>query len=120
MNHHGAGLRTLTGDAQLVRTLAADYRRAELSAADRAMLDYAVKLTREPASVTGEDVQRLRDAGFDDRAILDICQVTCYYNYVNRLADGLGVELEGYWRAEELVWVAPSRASDRSASAQTE
>lgn len=61
------------------------------------MLDYAVKLTRDPGSMDAGDVDRLRDAGFDDRAILDICQVVSYYNYVNRLADGLGVELEDDW-----------------------
>ncbi len=61
------------------------------------MLDYAAKLTREPWTIDEEDIERLRDAGFDDRAILDICQVTAYYAFVNRLADGLGVELEGYW-----------------------
>ena len=46
------------------------------------------------------DVQRLRDAGLEDREILDVCQVASYYAYVNRLADGLGVELEAYWRAK--------------------
>ena len=58
------------------------------------MLDYAVRLTREPWSMTEADVEALREAGFEDRAILDIAQVTAYYAYVNRLADGLGVELE--------------------------
>ena len=67
------------------------------------MLAYAVKLTRRPAEVGEADVQALRDAGFDDTAILDICQVTSYYNYVNRLADGLGVELEDFWLDEELT-----------------
>lgn len=61
------------------------------------MLDYAVKLTRDPGAMGAGDVDRLRDAGFDDRAVLDICQVVSYYNYVNRLADGLGVELEKEW-----------------------
>ena len=65
------------------------------------MLDYAVKLTRDPGGMTARDVDRLREAGFDDRAILDICQVAAYYNYVNRLADGLGVELEPYWTDED-------------------
>lgn len=45
----------------------------------------------------GGDVDTLREAGLDDAEILDVCQVTAYYNYVNRLADGLGVELEWYW-----------------------
>lgn len=61
------------------------------------MLDYVDKLTREPWSMDADDVARLRGAGFDDRAILDICQVAAYYAFVNRLADGLGIELEDYW-----------------------
>ncbi len=77
--------------------LAEDYRSARLSDADRAMLDYAVKLTHEPWSMEETDVAILREAGFDDAAILDIAQVTAYYAYVNRLADGLGVQLEAYW-----------------------
>jgi len=97
MRHHGAGLRRLTRNDKLVDDLTADYRQAEISSADRAMLDYAVKLTREPASITASAVERLRHAGFSDAAILDICQVTAYYAFVNRLAEGLGVELEAYW-----------------------
>lgn len=65
------------------------------------MLDYVVKLTRDPGRMTAHDAEALRAAGFDDRAILDICQVASYYNYVNRLADGLGVELEEHWRDED-------------------
>ena len=65
------------------------------------MLDYAIKLTRDPGSVTAADAGALRTAGFDDRAILDICQIVAYYNYVNRLADGLGVELEEGWEKED-------------------
>lgn len=67
------------------------------------MLVYAIKLTRDPGDMTKADAEALRDAGFDDAAILDICQVTAYYAYVNRLADGLGVELEQYWRPEDLT-----------------
>ena len=59
------------------------------------MLDYAEKLTRTPAAMTKADVEALRTVGFDDAAILDICQVTAYFAFVNRIADGLGVELEG-------------------------
>ena len=77
--------------------LISDYREAALSPADRAMLDYAVKLTLEPWNMVEEDVQALRVAGFSDAAILDINQVTGYYAFVNRLADGLGVELEDFW-----------------------
>jgi hypothetical protein len=67
------------------------------------MLRYAVKLTRTPPDVSRHDVDRLREVGFDDTAVLDICQVVSYYNYVNRLADGLGVELEDFWEDDELT-----------------
>ena len=97
MRHHGAGLRQLTRNEKLVEGLINDYRQVELSNKDRAMLDYAVKLTLAPASITKADVDNLRNAGFSDAAILDICQVAAYYAFVNRLADGLGVELEAYW-----------------------
>jgi len=75
--------------------LASDYRQADLQAADLAMLNYAVKLTRSPADMIEADVSSLRTGGFDDRGIHDICAITAYYAFVNRMADGLGVELEG-------------------------
>ena len=62
--------------------------------ADRALLEYADKLTRTPGAITATDVERLRVAGFDDRAIHDVCSVVAYFAFVNRIADGLGVELE--------------------------
>lgn len=80
---------------QLLADLSADYRAADLDMADRAMLDYAMKLTRELWAVAAGDIIALREAGFDDRAIHDICAVTAYFAFVNRIADGLGVELEG-------------------------
>lgn len=93
----------LLGSDVVPRALARDYRKAELAPADRALLDYAVKLTMEPHAVGASDVEALREHGFTDAAILDACQVTCYYNYVNRLADGLGVELEPFWSATDLI-----------------
>ena len=66
------------------------------------MLDYAVKLSLEPWNMEETDVQELRDAGFSNAGILDIVQVTCYYAYVNRLADGLGVELESFWKDNDI------------------
>ena len=93
----------MTGDAGLARALATDYTGAPLEPADRAMLDYALKLTRDPASMTEADVETLKDAGFSDRAVLDVCQITSYYAYVNRLADGLGVDLEASWTEEEMI-----------------
>jgi len=91
----------LTEDAELPRALARGHREAELQVEDRAMLDYAVKLTLTPWEVCEGDVERLREVGFDQTAILDICQVVSYFNYVNRMADGLGVELEDRWREED-------------------
>lgn len=72
-----------------------DYREADLSPRERAILDYAVKLTLRPSVMQRSDVEGLRRTGLSDAEILDVCQVTSYYNYVNRLADGLGVGLEG-------------------------
>jgi len=65
------------------------------------MLDYVLKLTRDPGGMSAADVEALGAAGFGDRAVLDICQVASYYAYVNRLADGLGVELEEHWSDED-------------------
>jgi alkylhydroperoxidase family enzyme len=59
------------------------------------VLDYALKLTRTPHAVTAADVEALRLHDFDDRAIHDLCGVVAYFAFVNRIADGLGVELEG-------------------------
>lgn len=78
----------------LVSALGSDYRQVSLTSADRAMLDYAVKLTEAPATINRGDVDQLRSAGFDDRAIHDICAITAYFAFVNRIADGLGVEME--------------------------
>lgn len=58
------------------------------------MLDYVVKLTRAPGQITARDVETLRAAGFDDRSIHDICCIAAYFAFVNRVAHGLGVELE--------------------------
>ena len=84
-----------------MRRIAGDWRAAGLSNEDRALCAYAEKLTRTPWEVNREDVETLRRAGFDDHAILDACQIICYFNFVTRLADGLGVELEHYWYEDE-------------------
>jgi uncharacterized peroxidase-related enzyme len=78
----------------IVAAVARDYREAAPAAADRAMLDYALKLTRTPSDVGAIDIDRLRAAGFDDRGIHDICAIVAYFAFVNRIADGLGVDLE--------------------------
>ena len=97
MRHHAEGLRRLIKDDALVEQLAEDFRKASLSSADMAMLHYARKLTLTPPAIRETDLQKLRDEGFSDSAILDINQVAAYYAFVNRLADGLGVQLEDFW-----------------------
>lgn len=74
----------------------ADWREAELSDRRVAMLTYAVKLTVSPAEMVEADVEQLRAAGFTDRDVLDIAEVTAYYAYANRIADGLGIETESW------------------------
>ena len=91
------------GEDTTARALAADPWAADLATAHRAMVDYALKLTRTPGAMTHADVDALRAEGFDDTAVLDIAQVTAYYNYVNRLADGLGVELEDGWSEADMT-----------------
>lgn len=61
------------------------------------MIEYVRKLTETPSVITSDDVEALREVGFDDRMIHDVAAVTGYFAFVNRLADGLGVELEPYW-----------------------
>ncbi len=91
----------LTNDKALVEALKTGWRSANLSDADREMLSYAEKLTLTPWDMLKADVIALRNVGFSDAAILDINQVTGYYAFVNRLADGLGVELEAYRLKEQ-------------------
>ena len=68
-----------------------DWRTAPISDAERAMLEYVEKLTRAPRSIWQDDLDRLRAAGFDDTGILQINLIASFFNYVNRVADGLGV-----------------------------
>ena len=94
--HHARGLLRLTKNPALVAALQQDYRSADISARQRAMLDYANKLTRDPGALRAADMQALRTAGLDDRSILDLNQTVSYFAYVNRVADGLGVTVDEY------------------------
>jgi len=87
-------------DDELIAALQSDYRQADLSPAISAMLGYAHKLTVTPSEMVKNDVQALREHGFSDRAILDINQITAYFAFVNRIADGLGVSLEDFWEED--------------------
>jgi uncharacterized peroxidase-related enzyme len=88
----------LTKDPDFVRALIDDPETAQLEPRARAIVAYALKLTDQPASTQREDVEKLREVGLDDRGILDLNMLAGYFAFVNRLADGLGVPLEEYWK----------------------
>jgi uncharacterized peroxidase-related enzyme len=81
----------VTDDDALVAALRRDYRTAALAPEDRAMLDYVAKLTLNLTEMSRADVENLRAHGFDDTAILQINLIASWFNYINRVADGLGV-----------------------------
>ena len=81
-------------DQELVKALKRDWRTANLDEKDRAMLSYVEKLTMNPVSVWRDDMDALRTAGFDETAILQITLIASFFNYINRVADGLGVGRE--------------------------
>lgn len=81
----------MTLDKELIDALERDYTTASITNQERVMLDYAVKLTRDATRVSRQDHERLRSAGFDDTAILQITLIASWFNYINRVADALGV-----------------------------
>jgi uncharacterized peroxidase-related enzyme len=83
---HGAAVRQLSGDPAFGEMMAMNWRAADLSPRQRAMLEFAVKLTESPAKMVEEDRQALRDAGFSDRDIWDIASTAAFFNMSNRLA----------------------------------
>ncbi len=102
-----------SGDEQTAEQLIYDHRKASLSDAERALCDYAVKLTLSPGDMNQDDVDRLRDHGFDDEAITIAAQVIGYFNYINRIADGLGVDGEDWMTLPKEEWLE-KKASDYS------
>ncbi len=84
----------MTLDEELVAALRSDYRTAPIGDQDRTMLDYAARLTRDATKLGPADLDRLRAAGFDDRGILQITLIASWFNYINRVADALGVGRE--------------------------
>jgi uncharacterized peroxidase-related enzyme len=86
---HGAVLRVRSGDEVLADTIAANYRAADLTPRQRAMLDLAVKITTASDTVSDEDIASLRDHGFSDEDIMDIVQTAALFNYSNRVASAL-------------------------------
>jgi alkylhydroperoxidase family enzyme len=81
----------VTLDDEMVRALQEDYHIAPIPEQDKVMLDYVSQLTRDATRITEEDHERLRTAGFDDRARLQITLIASWFNYINRVADALGV-----------------------------
>ena len=84
----------MTFDEEMVEALKKDYRTAPISEQDRVMLDYVVKLTKDATRCSPEDHAALRAVGFDDRGILQITLIASWFNYINRVADALGVGRE--------------------------
>jgi len=81
----------VTLDEAFVKALIEDYENAPLSDADRAMLDYVTQVTKDATRITPKDHERLRSVGFVDRGILQITLIASWFNYINRVADALGV-----------------------------
>jgi uncharacterized peroxidase-related enzyme len=81
-------------DDELAKALQADYKTAPISEQDRVMLDYVSQLTRDATRISQQDHERLRAVGFDDRGILQITLIASWFNYINRVADALGVGRE--------------------------
>ena len=81
----------MTLDQELVAALEDDYRNAPISEQEKVMLDYVVQITRDATRISPVDHERLRAAGFDDKGILQITLIASWFNYINRVADALGV-----------------------------
>jgi uncharacterized peroxidase-related enzyme len=81
----------VTLDDGLVKALQDDYKTAPISEQDKVMLDFVSQLTRDATRISVQDHERLRNAGFDDRGILQITLIASWFNYINRVADALGV-----------------------------
>jgi len=84
----------VTLDKELVAALDKDYTTAPITSQERVMLDYVVMVTRDATKVRKDDIEALRTAGFDDRGILQITLIASWFNYINRVADALGVGRE--------------------------
>jgi uncharacterized peroxidase-related enzyme len=82
-------------DKELVEALERDYATAPITPQERVMIDYVVKLTKDATQVSKDDHEKLRAAGFEDQAILQITLIASWFNYINRVADALGVGREG-------------------------
>jgi uncharacterized peroxidase-related enzyme len=101
VNHHAEALKSYWKDEDKVKQVAEDFRKVDLTEKQNAMLEFAEKLTLHPGEMKEDDVKSLREIGFGDEKILSITLITNYFNFVNRVANGLGVdyseeEMKGY------------------------
>ena len=103
---HGALLRQHSGDPQLASQVMNDYTGADLDPQTRGLLDFAAKLTREPAAMKEADVQALRGLGLSDEQVLSVVLITCVFNFMTRLADGLGVEFSSERQRNIESWLS--------------
>jgi uncharacterized peroxidase-related enzyme len=95
---HGEDLRTVTRDDELVEQVKKDYRQAKLNKRQRALCEFAAKLTVTPWKMGRNDVQKLRKTGLTDTDVLDAVEVISFFNYINRVADALRVDPEPWMR----------------------
>ena len=107
---HGGFLRQHSDDPELASHLMHDYTKADLDPQTRGMLDYAAKLTRDPTSMERSDVETLRSLGLSDEEILSVVLITCQFNFMTRLADGLGVEVPPGRQEAHERWLSPAAA----------
>jgi len=110
---HGEFLRNVSDDPKLASHIMHDYRNADLDPETRAMLDFATKLTREPTAMQESDVIKLRERGLSDEQILSVALITCTFNFMTRLADGLGVEVPEERQRNVETWLG-SPAKDQN------
>ncbi len=94
----------MTSDAELARQVKRDYREARLDTKTRALMDYAIQVTREPETLTNETIEGLRSHGWTDAEILTATEVIGFFNYYARMADALGVEPEESMARDPEVW----------------
>jgi len=95
IEHHGAALQKLSKkNKHIVKQILNDYINADITNKEKEMLSYAEKLTKQSSNINKKNIDNLKSLGLEDKDILELNQVIAYFNYVNRIVDGLGVQLE--------------------------
>ena len=104
---HGGFLRQHSDDTELANHMMHDYTQADIADQTRGILDFALKLTKNPAGNTKADLQKLRDLGLNEQQVLSTVLITCNFNFMTRLADGLGVEVTEGRFEDAKRWMSP-------------